>query len=87
FAGGNAEQQAITDLAGGAGNGNAHGCFGHVSLLFETAWLKLLVFARKPAFLITCVSRHERLKMVGVRRFSVNSSCVLYKITFRGRPW
>jgi hypothetical protein len=45
FAGGDAEQQAITDLAGGAGNGNAHGGFGHVSLLFETAWLKLFVFA------------------------------------------
>ena len=37
FAGGNAEQQAITDLAGGAGHGNAHGGFGHVSLLYETA--------------------------------------------------
>ena len=37
FAGGDAEQQAITDLTGGTGNGNAHGGFGHMSLLFETA--------------------------------------------------
>jgi hypothetical protein len=29
FAGGNAEQQAINDLAGGGGNGNAHGGFSH----------------------------------------------------------
>jgi hypothetical protein len=34
FAGGDAEQQAVTDLAGGAGNGNAHGGFGHMSLLY-----------------------------------------------------
>ena len=34
FAGGDAEQQAITDLAGGAGNSYAHGGFGHMSLLY-----------------------------------------------------
>jgi hypothetical protein len=29
FAGGDAEKQAVTDLAGGAGNRDAHGGFGH----------------------------------------------------------
>lgn len=29
FAGGDAEEQAVADLAGGAGNGYAHGGFGH----------------------------------------------------------
>ena len=48
FAGGDAEQQAITDLAGGAGDGNAHGAL-DMSLLNETAWLGCSVELGRPA--------------------------------------
>src|SRR5574343_490642 len=49
FAGGDAEQQAITDLAGGAGNCNAHGGFGHMSLLYLNSVVEIVRVCSKPA--------------------------------------
>ncbi|HXE40998.1 MAG TPA: hypothetical protein VN639_21220, partial [Azonexus sp.] len=60
----NAEQQAITDLAGGAGNSYAHGGFGHMSLLYETAWLKLFDSARMPTFELNLASASTGIRDV-----------------------
>ena len=76
---------AITGAAGQIGYSNAHGGFGHVSLLYETAWLKLFDRALCQPLFHSLRQRARESTMLEVRRRAVNSSSVLYKTTFRGR--